>query len=221
MTEHIYTYIYTHIRPRLQHISMTVALDGNNETLHSTEFLRTFWKHVTCLVIPTDIIKNSERVQLKNHIQSAINYIGTPCLSGTMLPCGKQIKTDLIGKDQENQNKRRQHLLWESDRRSVASASHHALIQSGGARPANSSRLALSTHITLGFTNTTIISKATKQSSQGSCVRLLISKDTFLLTDNKIQSEQLFKIGKYNVNLFVFCLSLVCFSKAFFKIVCF
>ena len=89
MTEHIYTYIYTHIRPRLQHISMTVALDGNNETLHSTEFLRTFWKHVTCLVIPTDIIKNSERVQLKNHIQSAINSIGTPCLSGTMLPCGK------------------------------------------------------------------------------------------------------------------------------------
>ena len=82
--EHVYTYIYIymHTWPPLQHASMTVALDANNQTLHSTEFLRTFWKRVICLVIPTDTIKNSERAQLKNHIQSAINYRGTPCLSG-------------------------------------------------------------------------------------------------------------------------------------------
>ena len=222
MTEHIYTYTHTHTHTHTAPFTTYIndsGFNGNNETLHSTELLRTFWKHVTCLVIPTDTIKNSERVQLKNHMQSAINYIGTPYLSGTMLLCGKQIKTDLIGKDQENQNKRRQHLLWESDRRSVASASHHALIRSSGTRPANSSRLALSTHMTLGFTSSTTVSKATKQSWQGSCVHLLISKDTFLLTDNKIQSEQLFKIGKYNVNKKM--PSLVCFSKAFFKIVCF
>ena len=82
LSTYIHIYIYMHTWPPLQHASMTVALDANNQTLHSTEFLRTFWKRVICLVIPTDTIKNSERAQLKNHIQSAINYRGTPCLSG-------------------------------------------------------------------------------------------------------------------------------------------
>ena len=94
MTEHIYTYTHTHTHTHTHTAPFTTYINdsgfnGNNETLHSTELLRTFWKHVTCLVIPTDTIKNSERVQLKNHMQSAINYIGTPYLSGTMLLCGK------------------------------------------------------------------------------------------------------------------------------------
>ena len=45
--------------PSLQHRSVTVALDGDNQTLHSTALLRTFCKHIISLVIPTDTTKNS------------------------------------------------------------------------------------------------------------------------------------------------------------------
>lgn len=48
-----------HTWPSLQHRSITVALDGDNETLHSIALMRIFCKHTVSLVIPTDTTRNS------------------------------------------------------------------------------------------------------------------------------------------------------------------